>query len=61
VIGRLLDLSQFSWRTCGRICWRITRARHRRLIGPGIGIKITAPRATSRDIKRHKASNYRSG
>ena len=25
------------------------------------GITITAPRATSRDIKRHKASNYQPG
>jgi hypothetical protein len=25
------------------------------------GIIITAPRATSRDIKRHKASNYQPG
>lgn len=24
------------------------------------GVTITAPRATSRDIRRHKASNYRS-
>jgi hypothetical protein len=27
----------------------------------GEGITITAPRATSRDIKRHKASNYQPG
>ena len=25
------------------------------------GITITAPRATSRDVKRHKASNYQPG
>jgi hypothetical protein len=25
------------------------------------GITITAPRTTSRDIKRHKASNYKLG
>ena len=25
------------------------------------GITITAPRTTSRDIKRHKASNYKPG
>ena len=25
------------------------------------GITITAPRTTSRDIRRHKASNYRPG
>jgi hypothetical protein len=25
------------------------------------GITITAPRTTSRDIKRHKASNYQPG
>ena len=28
---------------------------------PGITITITAPRTTSRDIKRHKASNYQPG
>ena len=27
----------------------------------GEGITITAPRTTSRDIKRHKASNYQPG
>lgn len=30
-------------------------------VEPGITITITAPRTTSRDIKRHKASNYQPG
>ncbi len=31
------------------------------LITVGLGNTITAPRTTSRDIKRHKASNYQPG